>query len=71
MNNSFEERFESYCKNFNYDIIPQEHHDKWCILFGSIVFETAFSFEEALKKQDDLTKHNIATFIISPKNYLS
>lgn len=67
MNNSIEERFATYCKSFNYDIIPPEFRNKWCIMFGSRLFDSASTFEEALKKHDDLREHNISTFIIAPK----
>jgi hypothetical protein len=71
---SLHDRTMEYCKqlNENYDkIIPVEFWDKWCILFGSVVLDSASSFEDALKIHDDMMAHRLVTAIVAPRNFNS
>lgn len=48
------------------DIVPEHHREKWCILFGSRVLETASSYEEAVAKHDEMMSHGVKTVILPP-----
>jgi hypothetical protein len=66
----FQQRYiEYYMDKFqNIDsIIPAEYKEKYCILFGNTVLDSADTYEEiALKKKDEQYKH-ISIYIYCPK----
>lgn len=48
------------------DVVPEEHRDKWCILFGSRIMATASTFEESLEIHKQFYEKHIYTVIVQP-----
>ena len=48
------------------DVVPEEHRNKWCIIFGSGIIATASTLEESLNLHNKFYEKHIYTVIVQP-----